>query len=385
MNDEIKTMNLSVEDSVLEDLKERLDATRWPDSVDGSMWEYGANLDFVKNLCEYWKNDFDWRSQEELLNQWDHYQTEIDGENIHFIRADSKVKDALPLVLTHGWPGSVFEFYKVIEPLRDPVSFGGSEEDAFHVICPSLPGYGFSGPTRSAGWDVERVAKAWITLVDRLGFERYGAQGGDWGALVTTLLGLLDPSRLAGIHVNMVVSRPPKDLANPKVNLSESELADLAAARHFQDAETGYQKIQGTKPQTLAYGLMDSPAGLAAWIGEKFRTWSDCGGDPLKSFSRDELLTNMTIYWVTKTINSSTRLYYESQKSGSWGAPEMRVEVPTGCALFPSELFRPPRSWADRSYNIVQWTEMPSGGHFAALEEPELLVEDIRSLYRKLR
>ncbi len=383
--DEIRPMTLHVEDQVLEDLSARLAATRWPDAIPEIGWDYGADLDFVRDLCSYWQESFDWRSQEAILNRWNHFETEIDGEKVHFIDAPSPEKDALPLVLTHGWPGSVYEFYKVIDPLRDPVAHGGRAEDAFHVICPSIPGYGFSGPTRSVGWDVARVAKAWMVLVDRLGFARYGAQGGDWGAMITTLLGLEDPGRLAGIHVNMVVSRPPRDGSDPRAGLNEKELADLASARHFRDMETGYQQIQGTKPQTLAYGLTDSPAGLAAWIGEKFRTWSDCDGDPLKAFSKDELLANIMIYWVTGTINASTRLYCESQRSGSWGAPEKRVEVPTGCAVFPHELFRPPRSWAEHSYNIAQWTEMPAGGHFAALEQPELLVEDIRSFFRKVR
>jgi len=385
MSDTIRPMKLHVDEAVLDDLKARLAATRWPDAIPGANWEYGADLAFVKDLCAYWLEEFDWRTQEKALNQWHHFETEIDGQRVHFIDAPSPEADALPLILTHGWPGSVYEFYKMIDPLRDPAAHGGDPADAFHVICPSIPGYGFSGPTHSKGWDVERVTRAWMVLAERLGFSRYGAQGGDWGALITTMLGILDPDHVAGIHVNMVVSRPPKGVADPKAGLSEKELADIASTRRFREMETGYQAIQGTKPQTLSYGLSDSPAGLAAWIGEKFRTWSDCGGDPLSSFTRDELLTNITIYWVTETINASTRLYYESLRSGSWTAPDGRVEVPTGCAVFPHELFRPPRSWAERSYNIAQWTEMPSGGHFAALEEPDLMVEDIRSLFRNLR
>ena len=298
----------------------------------------------------------------------------------------SEVADALPLVITHGWPGSIYEFVKIIGPLTDPAAHGGDPADAFHVVCPSIPGYGWSGPTTEPGWDIGRVAQANAALMAGLGYQRYGAQGGDWGAAATVALGSIDPDHLAGIHMNMVIARPPEG-EDPAAGLSESELANIAAMQHFRSEETGYQSIQGTKPQTLAYGLTDSPAGLAGWIVEKFRTWSDCGGDVESRFTKDELLANITIYWVTQTIGSSVRLYCESRRAGKAGraAGGGHIDVPTGCAVFPGELARPPRAWVEKAYNLVRWTEMPRGGHFAALEEPELLVDDIREFFRPLR
>ena len=383
MATKIEAYRIRIDEEVLEDLQRRLAATRFPDQIENTGWSYGTELSYMKELVSYWRDKFDWRTQEAQLNRFEQFRTEIDGQNIHFIHARSRHEGALPILISHGWPGSVVEFLKVIDPLRDPEAYGGTAEDAFHVVCPSLPGYGFSGPTSATKWDTQRIAEAFAQLMGRLGYSRYGAQGGDWGALVTTQLGLLDADHVCGIHLNMPMAIPPKDL-DPE-ELSEQEKANLAAMRKFEQEETGYQKIQGSKPQTLGFGLNDSPAGLAAWIVEKFRTWSDCNGDVEACFSRDELLTNITLYWVTRTITSSTRLYYEVFKGGRVGFVGNKVEVPTGVAAFPKELFRFPRKWVENHYNVTHWTAMPRGGHFAAMEQPDLYVEDVRSFYRGLR
>ena len=380
----IEPFEIRVPDAVLDDLRERLARTRFPDQIPGSDWDYGTDGAYLEELCSYWRDKFDWRAQEARLNRFPQFTTEIDGQRIHFIHRRSPVEGALPLVLTHGWPGSVMEFAGIIDVLADPEAHGGRAEDAFHVICPSLPGYAWSGPTRERGWDVRRVAEAWAVLMERLGYARYGAQGGDWGSVVTTQLALVDAAHLCGIHLNMVVAGPPQGVENPLEGLAPEEAQGLADMAEFQKHETGYQQIQGTKPQTLGVGLSDSPAGLAAWIVEKFRTWSDCGGDVESRFSRDDLLANITIYWVTQTINSSTRLYYETMKSGRWGLADY-VAVPTGCAIFPREIIRPPRRWAEACFNVVHWQSYDRGGHFAALEEPALLLEDVRSFFRPLR
>ena len=380
----MERFRIDVAEEVLEDLRQRLARTRFPDQIEGAGWGYGTELSYLKELCEYWAEQFDWRAQEALLNRFDQFETTIDGQTLHFIHARSQHPDALPIVITHGWPGSVFEFTKIIGPLTDPVAHGGDARDSFHVICPSMPGYGFSGPTREPGWDVQRVAEAEIELMKRLGYDRYGAQGGDWGAVVATQIGRLDPDHCCGIHLNMPLALPPPGV-DPREGLTEREKANLDEQEFFQAQETGYQRIQGTKPQTLGYGLNDSPAGLAAWIVEKFRTWSDCDGDLEKIFSKDELLANITLYWVTETINSSVRLYYESMRSGRAGFTQGRVEVPTGCAIFPKELYKPPRKWVERHYNVTRWTEMEIGGHFAAMEQPDLLVDDLRAFFRALR
>ena len=293
MTTSIEPMRIEIEEEVLSDLKERLARTRWPEQIPDTGWDYGTELGYLRELCTYWRDKFDWRSQEARLNELDHFRTEIDGQSIHFVHARSPHADALPLVLTHGWPGSFAEFVDVIGPLTDPTAHGGRAEDAFHVVCPSLPGYTLSGPTRERGWDTQRIAEAQIELMSRLGYARYGAQGGDWGSVVTTQMGRLDPEHCAGIHLNMTVAFPP-DPANPEAGLSETEKQWVAEGVAFQTHETGYHRIQATKPQTLAYGLTDSPAGLAGWIVEKFRTWSDCGGDVESRFSRDWLLTNVT-------------------------------------------------------------------------------------------
>jgi microsomal epoxide hydrolase len=373
----IEPFRIQVADEILDDLRRRLALTRFSDQIDGAGWDYGTDAAYLRELCRYWEQDYDWRAEERALNRFCQYTTEIDGQRIHFIHHRSADDGALPLLVTHGWPGSVAEFSKIIEPLTAP------GPDAFHVVAPSLPGYAFSGPTREAGWDTRRVAEAFAVLMADLGYRRYGAQGGDWGSMVSSQVALVDPAHVVGIHLNLVIAGPPdgEDFST----LTEAEQLGLRDVARYQEVDSGYAKIQGTKPQTLGYGLNDSPAGLLAWIVEKFRTWSDCGGDVERSFTRDELLTNVMLYWVTATAHSSARLYYETQKSGRFGAPGERIEIPTGCAIFPKEIARPPRRWAERQYHVVHWSEQPQGGHFAALEEPELLVDDVRKFFRPLR
>jgi pimeloyl-ACP methyl ester carboxylesterase len=381
VSDSIQPFEIHVPDAVLGDLRERLARTRWPDQIEGAGWDYGAELSAVRDLCTYWREKFDWRRVEDELRRYAHGATEVDGQRLHFLHARSKHADAFPLVVTHGWPGSILEFQKILGPLTDPTAHGGEARDAFHVVCPSIPGYGFSEPTRSRGWDVQRVAEAEIELMRRLGYARYGAQGGDWGAMISTQIGRLDPAHCAGIHLNMALAFPLPD--GPP--LSETEQRWVAELQAFQAGETGYQQIQGTKPQTLGYGLTDSPAGLCAWIVEKFRTWSDCDGELERRFTKDELLANVTLYWVTGTINSSVRLYYETMKSGRIGVTQGRIEVPTAIAVFPKEIYKPPRAWAEKLYDVRQFTVFERGGHFAAMEEPEALVGDVRRFFRTLR
>ena len=363
----IERFSIRVGDSVLEDLQRRLAQTRFPDQIAGTGWEYGIPIDYLRELVEYWRDAYDWRAQEARLNELAHFSTDIDGQSIHFIHARSPRADALPLLLTHGWPGSVVEFLDVIPRLTDD----------FHVIAPSLPGYAFSEPTRTRGWDVPRVARAFIELMRELGYTRYGAQGGDWGAQVATRIGALDPEHCAAIHVNMPIADRPTD----PVDLTDGEKADLAAFAQFRSEESGYSLEQSTKPQTLGVGLNDSPAGLLAWIVEKFRAWSDCDGDPENAFTRDQLITNVMCYWVTQTITSSARLYWENHKSS---AVREFVAVPTGVARYPKEPLRFPRSWVERSYNLTYWADMPRGGHFAAMEQPDLFVADLRSFFATL-
>lgn len=381
----MEPFKIAFADSMLVDLKHRLEHARYPDQIEGSDWDYGTELGFLQELCAYWRDEFDWRNREAELNRFDHFRTAIDGLNVHFIHQQSREPNALPLIITHGWPGSIVEFEKILGPLTNPAAHGGDPADAFHVVCPSMPGYGFSDAPKEAGFDIRRVAETNVALMARLGYSKYGAQGGDWGSLATAWMGALDPEHVCGIHMNMVLYRRPQG-GNPTEGLTSEELERLAHARRFVAEETGYQAIQGTKPQTLGYGLHDSPAGLAAWIVEKFKTWSDCDGDVERRFTKDELLTNIMIYWGTGTITSSMRLYYETMKSKLFfGPPDEKISAPAAFALFPRELTRLPRKWAEGSFNVTRWTEMPRGGHFAAMEEPELLVEDIRAFYRDLR
>jgi pimeloyl-ACP methyl ester carboxylesterase len=380
---EVQPFKVAVDDWVMEDLRRRLAGTRWPDEIPASGWDYGSNLAYLKELVEYWRTSFDWRAQEKLINSFNHFRAEVEELNIHFIHERGKGPNPTPLIITHGWPSSFFEMYKIVPLLADPGSHGGDPADAFDVVAPSLPGFGFSDRPTQRGMDILRVADLWAKLMtEKLGYLRFGAQGGDIGAGVTSRLGFAHPENLTGIHLTSV-TRPTPYLGPGARELSDAEKAHLDQREKWQQAEGGYSHIQGTKPQTLSYGLNDSPAGLAAWIVEKYRTWSDCGGDVESRFTKDELLTTITIYWITQTISSSTRMYYENQRQ-VWSLKSgERVQVPSGIALFPQEISRPPREWAERSYNVCRWTEMPRGGHFAALEESELLAQDIRAFFRE--
>jgi pimeloyl-ACP methyl ester carboxylesterase len=381
MSEAIDRFEIHVDDAVLEDLRGRLARTRVPDQIEGTGWEYGMPAGYLAELVDYWREEYDWRAQEARLNELAHFRTRIDGQSIHFVHARSQRDDAFPLLLLHGWPGSIVEFLRVVPRLTDPDAHGGDGADAFHVVMPSLPGYGFSEPTRSRGWDVRRIAFAMIELMRRLGFERYGAQGGDWGAQVTTRIGALDPDHCAAIHLNMPIGEPPSDPAE-QMPLGAEDTAALAEMQRFRHEESGYALEQSTKPQTLGVGLNDSPAGLLAWIVEKFHAWSDCDGHPENAFARDDLLTNVMTYWVTQTITSSTRLYWERMHSRE--RPEY-VPVPTGVARYPKEPLRYPRAWVERSYNVTYWTDMPRGGHFAAMEQPELFADDLRAFFATVR
>ena len=382
MSDAIEKFEIAISDEVLEDLRDRLARTRLPDQIPNTGWSQGADLAYMKDLLEYWRDGFDWREQERALGEFDHFRTTIDGQRIHFIHERSPHRGAHPLLITHGWPGSIVEFLHVIRPLTHPEEHGGRAEDAFHVVCPSLPGYGFSDPTGELGWDIERTAQAWKVLMSRLGYERYGAQGGDWGALVTTNLGVADAEHLSGIHLNMALAFPPPE---GEAGLSDADKAILAGTAEYDATGSGYMKIQSTKPQSLGFALNDSPAGLAAWITEKFHGWLDCDGMIENCITRDQLLTNITIYWVTQTITSSTRFYYETLTNPRIAILFGRVEVPVGILDSPKEILRYPRSWVERHYNVQHWTAATRGGHFAALEQPELFVEDVRDFFRALR
>jgi epoxide hydrolase len=374
---DIRPYRIEVPNAVLDDLKERLARTRWPEAETVDDWGQGIPLAYTRDLAAYWADGYDWRSREAALNRFDHFLTEIDGLELHFIHQRSPHDDALPLLITHGWPGSVVEFHKVIAPLVNPPS--GRPEDAFHVICPSLPGYGFSGRPTHTGWGVQKIAEAWETLVGRLGYDRYGAQGGDWGAAVTTQIGR-NRGHCVGIHLNMPIARPASGSGGG--NLTEDEQRALAAFAEHQKWGTGYSKQQSTRPQTLGYGLVDSPVGQLAWIVEKFWAWTDCDGHPENVLSRDELLDNVMLYWATSSGASSARLYWESFNRF---VTDGRVDLPTGVASFPKEILRTPRQWCEAAYNVTHWTTMPRGGHFAAFEQPELFVDDVRAFFATVR
>jgi len=374
---EIRPYRIEVPNAVLDDLKERLARTRWPEAETVDDWSQGIPLAYTRDLAAYWADGYDWRSREAALNRFDHHLTEIDGLDIHFIHQRSPHDDALPLLITHGWPGSIAEFQKVIEPLVNPTS--GRPEDAFHIVCPSLPGYGFSGKPSRTGWGVDKIAQVWDTLMVRLGYDRYGAQGGDWGAAVTTQIGR-NRGHCIAIHLNMPIARPPAGSGGG--DLTEDEQQALAAFAEHRKWGTGYSKQQSTRPQTLGYGLVDSPVGQLAWVVEKFWAWTDCDGQPENVLSRDELLDNVMLYWVTGSGASSARLYWESFNRF---VTDGRVDLPTGVAAFPKEILRTPRRWCEAAYNITHWSTMPRGGHFAAFEQPELFVDDVRAFFATVR
>jgi pimeloyl-ACP methyl ester carboxylesterase len=380
MSTTITPFTLAVPDSQLDLLKRRLAMTRWPERETVDDWTQGVPLAKIQALVEYWGSRYDWRRCEATLNGLGQYRTEIDGLGIHFLHIRSRHADALPLLLTHGWPGSVIEFLKVVGPLTDPTAHGGRAEDAFHLVIPSLPGFGFSDKPSSTGWRLDRIAKAWAELMHRLGYERYVAQGGDWGAGVTTKLGQLKPPGLAGIHLNWAFVFPDPI---PTEGLAPDEEAALAAAGRFIDQESGYFKLQGTRPQTVGYSLADSPAGQAAWIYEKFRAWTDNDGDPDKILTFDEMLDNIMLYWIPGTAASSARIYWENSDASYSGG---QVDVPVGCSIFPREIYRIPRRWAEQTFpNLIYWNELDRGGHFAAFEQPQLFASEMRACFRSLR
>jgi pimeloyl-ACP methyl ester carboxylesterase len=365
------------------DLRERVRRTRWPDVVPNSGWDYGVDLAFMKEICGYWSDEFDWARQIERISTLHHYKAVANGLEIHFIHERGQGPNPLPLILTHGWPGSFLEMLKIVPLLTDPGGHGADPADAFDVIVPSLPGYGFSGKP-GAGMNVFAIAALWVDLMLALGYPRFAAQGGDIGAGVSTALGLRHSDRVLGIHLNFIPGSYRPHLAS-QMEPDAAEEEFLKEASRWSERMGAYAHVQRTTPLTAAYGLNDSPAGLAAWILEKFRLWSDCGGDLLQRFTRDELLANVTLYWMTETIHSSFRIYFEGAKAPLSFAENEFGHVPCAIAHFPWEILFPPRAWVERGYNVKRWTEMPRGGHFAAAEEPELLAEDLRSFFREFR
>jgi epoxide hydrolase len=362
----------------LDDLRDRLRRTRWPEAETVDDWSQGIPLAYVRELCEHWAAAYDWRATEARLNALGPFRTEIDGLGIHGLHVRSPEPGALPLVLTHGWPGSVVEFLDVIGPLADPVGHGGDAADAFHVVVPALPGYGFSDKPSAPGWNVERIGRAWAELMARLGYDRYGAQGGDWGAMVTTAVAAADPDHVAGVHVNMAVAAPVAG----EGGLDEEAVRALADYEEHRRWGTGYSKQQSTRPQTLGYGLVDSPAGQCAWIVEKFWAWTDCDGHPENAVARNALLDNVMLYWLPGAGASSARLYWESFRSPALE----QVTVPAGVSLFPKEIVRPPRPWVEARFtDLRHWNELDRGGHFAAMEQPDLFVDELRTFFRTVR
>lgn len=377
---DIQPFTIDISQAALEDLQERLTRTRWPDEIKDSGWTMGTNLGYLQELVAYWREGFNWREQEAKLNAFPQFTADIDGVSVHFIHVKGRGENPTPLLLLHGWPDSFFRFYKIIPMLTDPERYGGSAEDAFDLVIPSLPGYGFSERPADRGFTAERLAGLFAQLMPALGYDTYAAHGGDWGGVVAEQLALHHGDALLGIHLTDVPFQHMFELQG--VELSVAEQAFLGAANGWSMAEGAYAMLQATKPQTPAYALNDSPVGLAAWIVEKFHAWSGCG-DIERCYTKDELLTNVMIYWATQTVGSSFRLYAEGATS-TWGVPT-RVDVPTGFAVFPNDLAPAPRAYAERFFNVRRFTEMPRGGHFAALEQPELLVGDLRAFFGSLK
>jgi pimeloyl-ACP methyl ester carboxylesterase len=384
----MQPFRIEIPDADIDDLRRRIAGTRWPGELSDVGWDRGVPLSYLRELAEYWRTEYDWRAAEARLNRYPQFITEIDGENVHFLHVESPEPDALPLVITHGWPGSVVEFLDLIGPLTDPRAHGGDPADAFHLVLPSIPGYGFSRPLRSAGWDVPRIAMAWAELMRRLGYERYGAQGGDAGSPISLALGTIHPAQVAGVHVNMLMTFPSGDPAE-MAELGATDQRRLGLLQRFDQDLSGYMKIQATRPQTISYALTDSPVGQLAWIVEKFREWTDSEKVPEDAVDRDAMLTIASIYWLTATAGSSAQFYYEGAEAVrqlASGNPPPPINVPVGVAVFPRDIFQPIRRFADRDIStITHWTEFDRGGHFAALEEPGLLVDDVRTFFRSVR
>ena len=380
----MRCFKIEIPNEELKELQRRLHATRWPTAIDGETWDDGASLAFIKRLADHWENRFDWRTQEARLNRLPQYMMTVDGLDIHFVHQPGKGPAPLPLILTHGWPGSFVEMEHVIPLLADPAAHGGDPADAFHVVVPSLPGYGFSQAPTEPGVNSRRIAELWLSLMNGLGYDHFAAQGGDIGAGVSTWLARLFPENVVGVHLNYIpIYQPSLGAVVPPITAEEQAYLDTVAA--WREAEGAYMAMHRTKPQTLAYALTDSPVGLAAWIAEKFRAWSDWNGDVERAFTMDALLTDISLYWFGGTLDASLRLYKENRLCPITFEASERVIPPLGVALFPHELPMPPRSWVERVCNVQRWTAMPKGGHFAALEQPELLVEDIRAFFRPIR
>jgi microsomal epoxide hydrolase len=379
---DIRPFRLDIPQSELDDLHDRLQRTRWPGEVPGVGWSRGVPLGYLQELAAYWRDDYDWRQQEALLNTFPQFTTEIEGANVHFLHVRSPEPGALPLIMTHGWPGSIVEFLDVIGPLTGPKAHDGDPADAFHLVLPSIPGYGLSGPIQETGWNVHCFAAAWAELMRRLGYERYGAQGGDWGSAISRELGVIDPAHVMGVHLTPIWSSLSPDEADPN---NEEEQRSLQASQRYQSDLSGYGHLQATRPQTLAYALTDSPVGQLAWIVEKFKDWTDSSERPEDAVDRDRLLTNVMLYWLTRTAGSSANSYYEAFHSGAWGKEERESTVPTGVAVFAREISHPIRRIAERKNRIVHWSHYDRGGHFAAMEEPDLFVDDIRTFFRRIR
>lgn len=375
---EIQPFAVAIPEPELADLRHRLATARWPEAETVADWSQGVPIAALRALCDHWREGYDWRACEARINAFPQFRTEIDGLGIHFLHVRSPDPDALPLILTHGWPGSVLEFLEVIGPLTDPAAHGAAGARAFHVVAPSLPGYGFSDKPTGTGWGVERTAAAWIALMRRLGYARFVAQGGDWGAAVTTAIAMAGAPECAGIHLNMPLVFPEQaDFAD----LTPQEQASVASMGFYQDKDSGYAKQQGTRPQTIGYALADSPVGQAAWIYEKFFAWTDNDGTPESALSRDAMLDDITLYWLTNSGASSARLYWESANAFR----AQRLDLPVGVSIFPREIFRPSRRWAERSYpQLIHWNELPKGGHFAAFEQPAAFVDEVRTCFAKL-
>ncbi len=378
---EIRPFRVEIPQADLDDLRDRLARTRWPDELPGVGWSRGVPLGYLQELAADWRGSYDWRRHEATLNEHPQYTTTIDGQTIHFLHVRSPEPDAAPLLLLHGWPGSVVELLDLIGPLSDPRAHGGGAGDAFHLVIPSLPGHGFSGPPGEPGWTDGRTARAFTELMGRLGYERYGVQGGDVGAFIAPQMGRLEPAHVIGVHVNALVTFPSGDPAD-MAGLTDAEQERLARHKHFQDELMGYMHLQGTRPQTLAYALTDSPAGQLAWIVEKFKDWTNPAAElPEDAVDRDRLLTNVSVYWFTGTARSSANSYYERFHDPGMWAPKERSTVPTGVAVFPTDVSV--RRFAEKTDTIVHWSEFDRGGHFAALEAPDLLVGDVRAFFRR--
>jgi pimeloyl-ACP methyl ester carboxylesterase len=380
---DIRPYRLEVSREALDDLRDRLARTRWPVQLPGAEWSRGVPVAYLRELVDYWANSYDWRAQEQRLGEFPQFVTEIDGQTIHFLHVRSPEPDATPLVLSHGWPGSVVEFLDVIGPLTDPRSHGGDPADAFHVVIPSLPGFGLSGPIADAGWDSNRTARAFAELMRRLGYSRYGAQGGDYGAFIAPDLGRVDPEHVIGVHVNAATFGfiPYGEVSEEELaGMSDVEKQRVARLNNYMSEMNGYFQVQATRPQTVSYGLADSPVGQLAWIVEKFKEWTDGDGLPEDAVERDHMLTNVMLYWLTNTAGSSANIYYESMHSGTWPTPS---QVPTGVAAFAQDVSI--RSYAEQGNNIVHWSDFERGGHFAAMEVPDLFVGDVRAFFRTVR